>query len=80
MRVVKKNFSFASKRKLPFFFVSAAEGTNVVKVFKDSIAAAVQYKKNPEKDDLYDEILDLIHDDTLGQGRIGTEEEEKSEN
>jgi len=30
--VTRKNFKFASKHNLPFFFVSAADGTNVVKV------------------------------------------------
>jgi Rab-like protein 2 len=30
--VTRKNFKFAAKHNLPFFFVSAADGTNVVKV------------------------------------------------
>lgn len=32
MKVTQKNFSFAKKQGLPFYFVSAADGTNVVKV------------------------------------------------
>lgn len=36
-RVTKKSFNFAAKRKLPFAFVSASEGTNVVKVFREAI-------------------------------------------
>lgn len=32
--VTRKEFKFASKHNLPFFFVSAADGTNVVKVFQ----------------------------------------------
>lgn len=32
LSVTKKTFNFALKRKLPFFFCSAADGTNVVKV------------------------------------------------
>lgn len=30
--VTKKKFAFATKYNLPFYFTSAAEGTNVVKV------------------------------------------------
>lgn len=32
LQVTRKNFKFAAKNNLPFFFVSAADGTNVVKV------------------------------------------------
>lgn len=32
MRVTQKSFNFAKKQGLPFYFVSAADGTNVVKV------------------------------------------------
>ena len=32
LQVTRKNFKFAAKYNLPFFFVSAADGTNVVKV------------------------------------------------
>ena len=42
--VTKKEFKFASKNKLPFFFVSAADGTNVVKVFQNAIAEAKRFK------------------------------------
>ena len=35
--VTRKEFKFASKHNLPFFFVSAADGTNVVKVLLLSI-------------------------------------------
>lgn len=31
-QVTKKNFKFSETHKLPFFFVSAADGTNVVQV------------------------------------------------
>ena len=33
-KVTTKSFNFAAKRKMPFFFVSASDGTNVVKVFR----------------------------------------------
>ena len=32
--VTKKSFGFAKKHKMPFYFVSASDGTNVVKVSK----------------------------------------------
>lgn len=32
MRMTQKSFNFAKKQGLPFYFVSAADGTNVVKV------------------------------------------------
>jgi Rab-like protein 2 len=36
-QVTKKNFKFGPQNNLPFFFVSAADGTNVVKVFDEAI-------------------------------------------
>ena len=30
--ITKKSFNFPKKHKLPFYFVSASDGTNVVKV------------------------------------------------
>ncbi|ESN90626.1 hypothetical protein HELRODRAFT_70637 [Helobdella robusta] len=55
MDVVKKSFNFATKNKLPLYFVSASDGSNVVKVFKDAIRAAVAYKNNST--DITDEIM-----------------------
>ena len=56
--VTKKKFAFATKRNLPLQFVSAADGTNVVKIFNDAIQMAYQYKTNP-KTDFKDEILEI---------------------
>lgn len=64
-KVTSKNFAFASKRKLPFFFVSASDGTNVVKVFNSAIMAGQKRKEAP-KDDFYNDVLDLL-------GEIGTD-------
>ena len=58
-QVTKKSFNFAAKRNLPFYFVSASEGTNVVKVFKEAIESGHKYLLNPPSDDLYAEIKDL---------------------
>ena len=48
MKVTKKSFNFAAKRNLPFYFVSASEGTNVVKVFTEAIAMGYKYLQNPD--------------------------------
>ena len=37
LQVTGKNFKFAEKHGLPFFFVSASDGTNVVKIFLTAI-------------------------------------------
>ena len=58
--VLTKSFAFAEKHRLPLHYVSAADGTNVVALFETAIAAAVQYKRNPERDDLMSHVLDLI--------------------
>ncbi|KAG2497370.1 hypothetical protein HYH03_004528 [Edaphochlamys debaryana] len=58
-KVTSKSFNFAAKRKLPFFFVSASDGTNVVKIFNMAIMAGMRWKAAP-KDDFYQEVLDLL--------------------
>ena len=60
-------FNFAAKRNLPFYFVSASEGTNVVKTFTEAIQSGYQYMLNPPSDDLYAEIkeLGLLDDDDV---------------
>lgn len=47
--VTSKAFAFPAKNGLPFYFVSAADGTNVVQVFNDAIKMAWDYKHG-EKD------------------------------
>ena len=63
-KVIKKKFNFPKKHKLPFFFVSAADGTNVVKMFNEAIKHAWQYKKGGS--DFMAEVMELLDDDTLG--------------
>jgi Rab-like protein 2 len=58
--VTRKEFKFASKHNLPFFFVSAADGTNVVKVFQSAILEAKRYKASGG--DILSQILDTIGD------------------
>ena len=45
---------------VPFNFVSAADGTNVVKIFRDALTLAAEYKKNPPKDDFMADVMDLL--------------------
>ncbi|XP_075284591.1 rab-like protein 2B [Opisthocomus hoazin] len=54
-KVTQKSFNFARKFSLPFYFVSAADGTNVVKLFNDAIKLAVAYKQNSA--DFMDEVM-----------------------
>ncbi|GFO28401.1 Rab-like protein 2a [Plakobranchus ocellatus] len=55
MSMTQKTFAFAKKHSMPFYFVSAADGTNVVKLFRDSIRAGLAYKHNST--DFMDEIM-----------------------
>jgi Rab-like protein 2 len=54
-KITQKSFNFARKNHLPFYFVSASDGTNVVKVFKEAIKAGLAYKENTK--DIMDEIM-----------------------
>lgn len=56
--VTRKEFKFAAKHKLPFFFVSAADGTNIVKVFQSAIMEAKNYKAT--EGDLLSDMLDIL--------------------
>lgn len=53
--VTKKSFHLPQKLKMPLYFVSASDGTNVVKLFNDAIKNAVMYKKNPT--DFFDKVM-----------------------
>eukprot|EP00048_Salpingoeca_helianthica_P016509 m.232699 g.232699 ORF g.232699 m.232699 type:complete len:195 (-) comp18831_c0_seq1:22-606(-) len=63
--VTQKSFAWPMKYELPFYFCSASDGTNVVKLFEEAIQAAVTYKDT--SGDFVDEVLDLLHDDKLGK-------------
>jgi len=56
--VTRKEFKFASKHNLPFFFVSAADGTNIVKVFQSAIMEAINYKATGG--DMLSDMLDIL--------------------
>jgi Rab-like protein 2 len=59
--VTSKAFAFPSKHGLPFFFVSAADGTNVVAIFQEAVRLAWAYRTKGEKD-FVEEVLELIDD------------------
>ncbi|XP_040131977.2 rab-like protein 2B isoform X4 [Ictidomys tridecemlineatus] len=65
INVTQKSFNFARKFSLPLYFVSAADGTNVVKLFNDAIRLAVSYKQNSQ--DFMDEVLQELENFKLEQ-------------
>jgi len=72
-QVTKKNFKFAAQNNLPFYFVSAADGTNIVKVFEEAIKAGLDHKeRGPE--DFVTECLELFGDDEGKQEEKAKEE------
>jgi len=46
---------------MPFFFVSAADGTNVVQMFEHAIKAAWAHKKDPVSEHRCSVVLRLKH-------------------
>lgn len=76
-RVTQKGFNFARKHNLPFYFVSAADGTNVVKLFTDAIKLAVSYKQNSR--DFLDEVMRELENFELEKPEDTSDKEEISE-
>uniref|UniRef100_H2RD86 RAB, member of RAS onco family like 2A n=2 Tax=Pan troglodytes TaxID=9598 RepID=H2RD86_PANTR len=86
INVTQKSFSFAKKFSLPLYFVSAADGTNVVKVwltaevasklFNDAIRLAVSYKQNSQ--DFMDEIFQELENFNLEQEEEDVPDEQSS--
>lgn len=56
--ITQRAFNFPKKYRLPFYFVSASDGTNVVKAFRETIKAAVAYKENTT--DVLDQMLEEV--------------------
>lgn len=48
---------------VPFNFVSAADGTNVVAIFKEALDMAIKYKDSPDNDDFMKEVNELLGED-----------------
>ena len=59
-KVTKKKFKFPQKHNMPFFFVSAATGTNVVRVFKEAIKLGWEYKT--KSGDWMSDVMALLDD------------------
>eukprot|EP01083_Nonionella_stella_P266273 900983_1 len=81
--VTKKSFNFAKRRKLPFTFCSAADGTNVVKIFEEVIKEAIKYKERAPED-FVDEVMetldyfDLQEEDATSDGKDDTHQTENN--
>ncbi|XP_055107889.1 rab-like protein 2B isoform X3 [Symphalangus syndactylus] len=76
INVTQKSFNFAKKFSLPLYFVSAADGTNVVKLFNDAIRLAVSYKQNSQ--DFMDEIFQELENFKLEQEEEDVPDQEQS--
>merc|ERR1740130_654076 len=63
--MAKKKFNFAEKNSLPFYFASASDGRNVVRVFREAIQLAIKNKEQPP-DEVMAEIWALLRDDDQG--------------
>ncbi|CAG9318263.1 unnamed protein product [Blepharisma stoltei] len=63
LEVTKKSFKFAETHGLDFFFVSAADGTNVVRIFETICRKALEYKRNPPRT-FEQDVLELLDDDS----------------
>mmetsp|Transcript_38365 Transcript_38365/g.46281 ORF Transcript_38365/g.46281 Transcript_38365/m.46281 type:complete len:256 (-) Transcript_38365:296-1063(-) len=75
-KVTSKSFNFATKRRLPFQFVSASDGTNVVKVFRGAIMAGLKQKENPP-DDFFSEVMALLDDSSIDKENEGQDKKEE---
>uniref|UniRef100_A0A2I3LM48 Rab-like protein 2B n=2 Tax=Papio anubis TaxID=9555 RepID=A0A2I3LM48_PAPAN len=86
INATQKSFNFAKKFSLPLYFVSAADGTNVVKVwstaevasklFNDAIRLAVSYKQNSQ--DFMDEIFQELENFKLEQEEENVPDQEQN--
>ena len=45
-RATQRKYKFVEELNVPINFVSAANGTNVVQIFRDALDMAVEYKAN----------------------------------
>uniref|UniRef100_A0A3Q3WG90 Uncharacterized protein n=1 Tax=Mola mola TaxID=94237 RepID=A0A3Q3WG90_MOLML len=74
LKVTQRSFNFGKKQGLPFYFVSAADGTNVVKMFREMIQRAVDYKQNPS--DFMDEVMQELENFDLEKRDANSEADE----
>jgi Rab-like protein 2 len=62
-RATQRKYKFVEDLGVPFQFVSAADGTNVVSIFKDILDMALKYKDDPDNEDFMKDVMDLLKDD-----------------
>ncbi|XP_069764143.1 RAB, member of RAS oncogene family-like 2 [Narcine bancroftii] len=77
LKITQKSFNFAKKHGLPFYFVSAADGTNVVKLFRDTIKLAVSYKQNTS--DFMDEVMRELENFDLEANKESRDDQSKED-
>ena len=78
-RTTKRSYKFIEDLGVPFNFVSAADGTNVVQIFRDSLDLAINYKKNPPKDDFMADVLELLGNDALDDLNMNNKDDGEDE-
>eukprot|EP00761_Pharyngomonas_kirbyi_P011930 gb/GECH01011956.1/.p1 GENE.gb/GECH01011956.1/~~gb/GECH01011956.1/.p1 ORF type:complete len:188 (+),score=42.81 gb/GECH01011956.1/:1-564(+) len=59
----RKDFAFAKQNNFPLYYLSASDGTNVVKLFLDAIKYGKEYKEG-KNSDFVDQFLDLLGNET----------------
>merc|ERR1712217_208817 len=70
MNMAKKKFNFPATHNLPFFCVSAADGTNVVRGIQEAIKLAIKSKEEPA-DEVMAEIWNLLRDEESTSSKPG---------
>ena len=58
-RATQRKYKFVEDLGCPFNFVSAADGTNVVVIFRETLDMAIKYKEDPDRDDFLKECEEL---------------------
>ena len=71
-KVMTKDFAFPKKHGMPFYFCSAADGTNVVAAFEDAISAGHVYA-NSDQEDFVDQVLALVNDTESMRVNLGAD-------
>ena len=59
-RATQRKYKFVEELGVPFNFVSAADGTNVVAMFQETLDSAIKFKYHTVKDDFFDEVEELL--------------------
>ena len=69
-RAAQRRYKFVQEQlNMDIEFVSAANGANVVKIFRDALEKGLDYKNNPNKDDFMQEVLELLNEDQIFGGK-----------